>query len=104
MAPQAQAQIEEEVVEIVPGTEGTPYEGMSEEDIERALFADEIEKDPDLDEEPVKAKVEPEPEVEGEPVAAEPEIEPEKEPELPTGLEWIATLPEEDRARATEFI
>jgi len=110
MAPQAQAQIEEEVVEIVPGTEGTPYEGMSEEDIERALFADEIEKDPDLDDEPVKAKVEPEPEpepepeVEGEPVAAEPEKEPEKEPELPTGLEWIEQLPEGERKKATEFI
>jgi hypothetical protein len=96
MSNQPEPQIEIEEQPAVEGTEGTEYEGMSEEEIERAEFDKAVAEDPELDEpdpqEPeVKAEVEPEP-------------EPEPEPPAPTGLEWLNSLPKEEQQRAQEFI
>jgi len=98
---------------IVPGTEGTEYEGLSEEEIERAEFDKAVEEDPDMSAAPTAAdesapvdKDDPPPDPD---LSAEPEPEPEKvvvekkDPE-PTGLEWLSTLSDEDKKTAQNFI
>jgi hypothetical protein len=126
-------QIVEEEAVIVPGTEGTDMEGKSVEEIERAMYDQAVEADPDLevevkaepvveieeeekDEKPVeqelgedgKPVVEQELDEDGKPVVEE-ELDKDgkpvaKEEKKPTGLEWLDTLSEEDRTKADKFI
>jgi len=105
--PAPQLELEEPVV---PGTEGTEYEGMSEDAIERAEFDKVVKADPDMDD-PLPAAVVPEPEPDPEPepepaaatVPADPPPAAAPTPE-PTGFEWLDELPEETRAKATDII
>lgn len=114
--------MEAAVNEVVPGTEGTEYEGMSAEEIERAEFAKAINDDPDLDDVEIPEAQEEEPEEEteeetepekdekeeaGEPEGGEqakPEQKEQEEEQPPTGLEWLSAIPEEQRGTAQEFV
>ena len=118
--------IEEEQT-IVPGTEGTEYEGMSEDEIERAEFDKVVDEDPDIEsasaaEPKVEPEVKPEDELGDKPKAEDKEDDkpkadaktdaevldedgkPVKEEKEPTGLEWLDDLPEETQAKAKDII
>ena len=125
--PEPQVELEQ-TPEIVPGTDGTDMEGMSEDEIGQAMYKKELAADPDSEDPPPKV-VEPEPDPPPDPAAeiqpqpaeagfltpegtddktpeADPKAvsaEPETKPE-PTGLEWLDTLAEEDQAKAKKFL
>ncbi len=105
-----QEQIEEDIEtkEIVPGTEDTEYEGLSETEIERAEYNKAVGEDPDIEDTDIPVVDEPkakDDEGEDEPKAKD-TVEPVKpEPEKePTGLEWIDELPEATQTQAKDFI
>lgn len=101
--------------EIVPGTEGTEYEGMAEDAIERAEFQKAVNDDddiegkvePDLTQATEEAgEIDPPEKSTEEPEAEEKEADPKPEEEKPepTGFEWIADLPEEGQAKIKELM
>lgn len=102
----SQVELQEPEAEEQPaaeGTEGTEYEGMSEEEVERAEFDRVVKEDTDIeaaDEKP--AEEEPAEEPAEEPVAKEERAA--EPPVVPTGLEWLDNLSDEDRSTATNFI
>jgi hypothetical protein len=111
-----------------PEAEGTEYEGMTEEEIERAEFEKVVAEDPDLEDQALPPEPELVEEADTPPVteeasdAAGPPTEPDvPSPEAvaqeqaddgdagevapePTGLEWLEELPEEKRTGAKDFI
>lgn len=97
--------------EKVESTEavGTEYEGLSEEEIERALFDKAVADDPDVEvvaaeKEPEEEPEEPQEEQEAE-QGKEVEVKDQpKEEKKPTGLEWLDEIPEDIRTKAQDII
>ena len=111
----AQPQVQDDELDQAPpapGTEGTEYEGMTESEVERAMFDKEVDDDPDLEDGP-EAKppvvVKDDPPVEDPPdtppaAKDEPPAKAEEPPPEPTGFEWIDDLSEEGQAHVKEFM
>ena len=99
-------ELQEEEQTPAEGTENTEYEGMTEEEVERAEFDKAVDDDPDIDEEklPDQPELEEAKSAEEDPGEEPPAAKTDDPPAQPTGLEWLDHLSEEDRATASNFI